>query len=517
MNRHDPDQTDFLDFYTPFGGKLSADNRWAHLASQTPWEIIEDCYAESLAGTGMGCPALSGRVAYGALIIKERLGITDEETVEQIKENPYLQYYLGLHEYREDKLFDPSMMVHFRSRFSEEHHRRINDAVIAKAMEAAAPRDESGDDGGNEKQDPPANAGKLLVDATCAPADITYPTDLKLLGDAREKTEDIIDTLHAPFAGERKKPRTYRNKARKQYLAIAKKKKPGAKKIRKALGQQLRFIKRNLAHIDAMLGVGASLGWLSGYQLKCLHVIHELYRQQETMHRERSRSVPDRIVSISQPHVRPIVRGKAGKSVEFGAKVSISHLPGGMVSLDRLSWDSYNECGDLTGQIEEYRERYGFYPESVHADAIYRTRDNRRYCKENGIRLSGRGPGRPRKRTPENMAAIKAQKAQERQDEIDRIPVEGKFGNVKRKGTLDRVMAKLSATSKTVVHVGFVVLNLDTLLRKFFPAFFWGRNGLYLRLDRVLEVPQRRVCVVSNVPPPLRTCLTAAGKFQNAA
>ncbi len=80
MNRHATNQTEFLDFYLPFNGRLNTSNRWAKLADMVPWDVVESCYAESLAGTGQGAPAKSGRIAYGALLIKERLGITDEET-----------------------------------------------------------------------------------------------------------------------------------------------------------------------------------------------------------------------------------------------------------------------------------------------------------------------------------------------------------------------------------------------------------------------------------------------------
>lgn len=192
------------------------------------------------------------------------------------------------------------------------------------------------------------------------------------------------------------------------------------------------------------------------------------------MHTHHVNTVADRIVSISQPHVRPIVRGKAGKRVEFGAKLSISHQSEGYVNVDTLSWDAYNESSDLPAQIETYKERLGYYPASVHADTIYRTRKNRKYCKERGIRLSGKPLGRPKKQTTENADELKAQKRLERQDELDRIPVEGKFGNCKRKGTLGRIMAKLAHTSESVIHVGIVVLNLNKwlaeLLLRLFPA-----------------------------------------------
>lgn len=494
MYRNDLHQREFIDFYLPFGGKLSGSNRWVKLAVLVPWEKIEECYRQSFKGTGMGAPAKPARIAFGSLVIKERLGITDEETVEQITENPYLQYFLGLHEYREEALFDPSMMVHFRSRFGEEDFQRINSEIIRMATgtkQAEGHSEEAKGHSGEDKEidkEPPANAGKLRVDATCTPADITYPTDLKLLNEAREKTEGYIDKLHVPFAGERKKPRTYRQKARKQYLAIAKQKKPGAKRIRKAIGQQLRYLKRNLGIIDTLLKEDNALARLSRYEQRCLETIRLLYLQQRTMYEERTHSVPDRIVSISQPHVRPIVRGKAGKKVEFGAKVSISHLKEGYVTVDRLSWDAYNEGGDLISQIESYKNRFGHYPASVHADTIYRTRENRNYCNERDIRLSGKPLGRPKKETEENREALKALRKQRRADEIDRIPIEGKFGNAKRKGTLDRIMARLARTSESVIHLGFIVLNLDQWLR---AVLFWPRPMRWIELFTLLRAWER--------------------------
>ena len=486
MFKTDPNQTEFVDFYLPFGGKLQTSNRWVKLAAKMPWQEVERCYAESFAGTGMGAPAKSGRIAYGALIIKEQLGISDEETVEQITENPYLQYFLGLHEFRQTALFDPSMMVHFRSRFSSDHHQRINDQIIQPANSEQAPQD-------TPQEDPPEHSGKLLIDATCTPADIRYPIDLSLLNEAREKTEHIIDCLHQHLVKTTghalKKPRTYRRKARQDYLAVAKQKSPVKKTLRKANGKQLRYLKRNLAHIAKMVESSQGLlTVLSGYDYKCLLVIHTLYEQQLEMYAQRTRTVPDRIVSISQPHVRAIVRGKAARKVEFGAKLSVSHQKDGYVSLDRLSWDAYNESSDLIEQIETYKERFGYYPASVHADQIYRTRSNRAYCKSKGIRLSGKPLGRPRKPTAENQAELEAAKELWHQDELARIPIEGKFGNSKRRGTLGRIMAKLSDTSESVIHVGLIVLNLQTWLRN---SLICSRGKIFQSVVRVLK---RMVC-----------------------
>jgi len=498
MARSDLKQTEFVDFYLPFGGKLSAENRWVKLAEMIPWKEVEAAYQKSLSDSGIGAPAKSSRIAFGALIIKERLTITDEEVVEQILENPYLQYFLGLHQYCSKPLFDPSMMVHFRSRFAQSDYEAINAQIIEKAVAhdsaGAMNKNEEAPDDQDHDGDPPAplsHSGKLLIDASCAPADITYPTDLKLLGEVREKTEAYLDKLHEPFIGQRKKPRTYRQKARRQFLTIAKQKKPGAKKIRKAIRQQLGYLRRNLGHIGRYCEPGA-LGRLIAYEIKCLQVIHTLYQQQLYMYENHRRSVADRIVSISQPHVRPMVRGKAGKKVEFGAKFSISHLAGGYVTLHRLSWDAYNEGGDLIGQIESYRDRFGCYPESVHADTIYRTRENRSYCQQHGVRLSGPPLGRPPKETEQNQALLKERKRQTHQDELDRIPVEGKFGNAKRKGTLNRVMAKLAHTSVSVINVSLIVLNLDTWLRRIFWGLYGSLQALVLELAVLLSSAEIR-------------------------
>ena len=124
-----------------------------------------------------------------------------------------------------------------------------------------------------------------------------------------------------------------------------------------------------------------------------LLVVTEVYRQQLWMYENEAKRIDDRIVSINQPHIRPIVRGKAGKKVEFGAKISVSCFEN-YVFLDHLSWDNFNESGDFQDQIETYKDFTGYYPSSVHVDKIYRTKANRKFCQERGIRISGSPLGR---------------------------------------------------------------------------------------------------------------------------
>lgn len=209
------------------------------------------------------------------------------------------------------------------------------------------------------------------------------------------------------------------------------------------------------------------------------------FSQQQWMYENKSHRIAERIVSISQPHVRPIIRGKAGSDVEFGAKVSVS-LVDGMSFVDRISWEAYNESGDFVDQIEAYRRRFGHDPASVHADKIYRTRENLRYCKSRGIRLSGPPLGRPRQVTAQNAEQLNQEKCVRRRDEIDRIAIEGKFGQGKRRFGLARIMAKLAHTSEVVIMVSFMVMNLEAILSKaasFLFHFCWKGLEIPLRVN----------------------------------
>ena len=237
-----------------------------------------------------------------------------------------------------------------------------------------------------------------------------------------------------------------------------------------AIKKQLQYINRNLGHIERLQTSGAKLEWLNGQQYKMLLVVATVYQQQLSMYENKQQRVDDRIVSLTQPHIRPIVRGKAGTPVEFGAKLSVSYH-NGYVFIDRLSWDNFNESGDLKSQAEDFKLATGKYPKSIHVDQIYRTKENRAWCKEREIRITGVPLGRP----PKIIDQLVKKQAQD--DEKFRSRIEGKFGEAKRRFSLGRVMTKLSETSQTAIAITFLVMNLSTLLRQYF-AFFC----IYLRI-----------------------------------
>ncbi len=290
--------------------KMNATNRWVKKAESIPWKTIEKKYAK-LFSNKKGNVAKPLRLALGACIIQAEYGYPDVETTLQIQKGPYLQFFCCFCEYRDEPPFDPSLMVYFRKRLTPEILGEINELIIQKAAAEKA-SDEPDDPGDSSSDEPPQNSGTLIVDATCAPSHIRYPQDTALLNEARENAEAMITEMHDPADG--RKPRTYARRAHKDYLNLVRKKKNTAKTIRKAIGKQLRYLRRDLAIIDTMLSRQKTL---SGKWQVRLETIRCLYEQQKYMYDNHTHQVENRIVSLSQPHLRPIVRGKTKAPVEF--------------------------------------------------------------------------------------------------------------------------------------------------------------------------------------------------------
>jgi len=452
-------------FHLPFGGKLNPENRWVRWSHSIPWDDLAVGYYKSMSST-QGRPCKDARLVIGSVIIKHKLNLSDEETVLQIQENPYLQYFVGLSSYSEKPPFTPTLFVEIRKRMGGAAFSSFEQAILNSIDEKKKKRQPDIVEESEETE----NKGKLLLDATVAEQAIRYPTDISLLNEAREISEQLIDELYH-LSNLKKKPRTYRQQARKRYLAISKSRKPGGKLRRKAIREQLQYLRRNFRHIENLLDL------LGGPEFPLAHnsqrqywIIQHLYEQQFTMYKGKTRRCDNRIVSISQPHVRPIVRGKASHKVEFGAKLSVSMVDG-IALVDHFGWEAFNESTDLRTQVEYYKGRYGYYPEVVLADGIYGTRANRKYMKKHNIRFGGKPLGRPKKQTAENAEQLKQEKLQRKQDALERIPIEGKFGQGKNGYRLNYIRAKTLKTSEAWINSIFLVMNLMVLFRIYCVQF----------------------------------------------
>lgn len=463
------EQLSIDDFIFPLG-QLNTENEWVILAENIPWDKIEDIYARQFVNNGH--PAHPARMAFGALIIKQTLNCSDEWTVRHISENPYLQFFIGLKEYQSRCPFGASTMVAFRKRFTEEDMAIINEMIIQASIEPTDKNEQTKDDNDNgttadnnnvpsEQQISEHNQGELILDATCVPANIRYPQDLSLLNEARQNLEALMDTLHEQSGKQTKKPRNYRKTALKAYQSVSKRRRKSGKLLRKAIRKQLGYIKRDIEIINTYLSKGAHL---NDRQNKRYTTILTLYAQQSEMYQNRKHSVAQRIVSIKQDYIRPIVRGKIKSPTEFGAKLHMS-LSEGYCRIERIDFNAYNEAEDLPKAAESYRQRTGHYPERILADKIYRNRNNLRYCKEHNIALTGPRLGRPPKHYQED-------KKQAYKDLCERNTIEGRFGTAKQNYGLNKIKANLKETSIIVIYMSIILLNLRKKLKAFFVPFY---------------------------------------------
>ena len=460
------------DFNQPAGFKMNPENRWVKKAAAIPWYEIEEKYA-ALFPSKTGMPAKPLQVALGSLIIQKQYDYSDRELVEQLTENPYYQFFIGLPGYQDKPPFVPSLLVEFRKRLTDDVLSEINEMIA----DYNHPDDPDGPGGGADNSDVgseeiPNNAGTLILDATCAPQQISYPQDINLLNEARENLESIVDDICYEY--NYYKPRMYRQNARKDYLNFAKCKKRTAKKIRKAIKKQLQYVRRDLGYIDVFMEQDGIE--FSDKQMARIGVIRELFAQQEYMYQNNKHSVKDRIVSISQPYIRPIVRGKAKSPTEFGAKLDMSIDENGIARLEKLSFDAYNEADVLITAIQRYKTRTGHYPERVLVDQIYRNRENRKFCKEHDIRISGPALGRPKSMTIE-------EKKQAYTDNTDRIEVERGFSLAKRCYGMGLIHTKLDTTTRSSIALSIIAMNLDRLtadtflsiLISIFSRYIWQK------------------------------------------
>ena len=494
MYKRHTGQVSMLESPEMFGSlPLDPNNDWIKLSKLVPWQEFDEKYAEQFK-SDKGQRATDSRMALGSVLIKPAYrGMSDEDITKEIAMNPYLQYFLGLYEYRYECPFDASMMTRFRHRITAEMLAWVNDRIIGRKEEQET-NDDDNNDGtggqGDESKDGKStveeeNEGTIILDATCAPQNIRFPTDASLLNEAREKAEEIIDTLHEMGMSEGKKPRTYREKARRKYNSFSKSRKKTEKTIRIAIRHQLGYLKRDLGIIDDYeTRHPGCLENLPSRQKMMLQVIRTLYCQQEYMYRTGTHKVPDRIVSLHQSWVRPIVRGKQTADVEFGAKVEMS-VVNGFLRIEDLRWDAFNESTTLQQSVESYRKAYGHYPARVLADTIFRTRENLRYCREHGIHLNGPKLGKPFA----DPAEARKHRKLEWQESGERGEIERNFGVGKRRYSLDCIVTKLKETSEVMIHSIVIYMNLRKRLRLLLRSLFsWLQLALWNDSDYVSPV-----------------------------
>ena len=461
---------------------LSKSNRWVKLADRLPWAKIEKEYNKRLRNSHCGAGNKPARMVVGALIVKHVENLSDEKTIQTIQENPYMQYLLGLSKFTEKPVFVPELFVLIRKRLDQDFFNMLT-LILAEA-DGSKPKKEGTDEDGND------HGGPMKCDATCCDAEVRYPTDSNLLEDG----SSLIDRLLDKFCARHKirKPQTHRMEARRAFILLIKKKRKGKKLVSKTKLTQIRCLQADFQIFLDFLGkqAGHLLSCFSRHDYKCLEAAFKMYEQQKMMFEQNVRSCADRIISIYQPHLRPIVRGKAKAKVEFGAKVGAS-IVNGYTYVDHLSWDAYNESSDLAMQTELYRKRFGMLPREVQVDKIYLGKANRQYLKDNHVECYNRPLGRPPKEDNDRHAEEKRRAICERNE------IEATFGTSKRVYRANDIRAKLDNTADTWIGACFFAKNVMKFLRGLLCLVF-AKTGLETPKKRVLSAIDDLVGVISS-------------------
>ena len=424
--------------------KLPKDNRWVKLGDSLPWGKIERIYNSRLNNRGAGAGNIAARTVIGALIVKHKLCLSDVETIEAIRENPYIQYMLGLEEFTTERVFDPSLFVTIRKRLGVDDINSFTEALMSAG----------GEDG---KGDRPTHSGTLKVDATCCDAEMRYPTDLDLLHDGLRVVERVLDKFCGKMCLER--PHTGWEKAHKMYSATIKRRSKSPKGLSRCLQYLIHTLSKNVSVALLTMGkvqIDHNL-CLTKRDAREFAAVLAMLKQQKEMFEKRTHKCKDRIVSVFQPHVRPIVRGKAKARVEFGAKIGAS-IVSGYTFIDHHSWDAYNECDDLMPHLRAYKRRFGCLPRVFEGDKIYMNRRNRRILKLLGVEVGGMPLGRP----PKDVVAVRAKMAQY---VGERNEIEATFGTTKRIYNANDIRGKLPATGATWAALCFFAKNVWRFLR----------------------------------------------------
>ena len=475
--------------------ELNKSNRWVVLGDMLPWTELEKVYNSKLGNQSKGAGNKPARMVLAAMIIKHKCNFGDAETIRMIQENPYMQYMCGLSEYTDEPIFNPSLFVTIRKRITD---KELNEMTVRllnerkRQLEAKRKQEEQLVENTDKGSQTPApqdsdtsftdsqgreHEGVLKIDATCADAEMRYPVDVDIIYDGCRKINEFLTKICDKF--EAHMPPTRFKKSKRAYKQLIKQSKKRGKQVRETIGFMLACLRKDIrTFLDFIKTDALYYACLSPTEKNILTAIFKMCSQQEEMYAEKKHTCADRILSIFQPHVRAILRGKARAKVEFGAKIGASIVEG-YTFIDHHSWNAYNEGSDLSLQIELYQQRFGHLPATILADKIYMNRANRELLKELEIQTYCKPLGRPPKDPPSDEVRAKMVKAVGERNEI-----EATFGTGKRIYRANNIRAKLPNTARCWTGMCYFVKNVMKFLRELCLALtsVTGEIGYFLEI-----------------------------------
>jgi len=437
----------------PYSGGIDTNNRWIKLAKLIPWDEMEGIYRRSFSKCKHSIIKPS-RLMLGLMIGEMFMQTDDRDILEYFHENPYFQYFCGQESFVPKldgkAICHHSLLSKRRKRLGKKYTNEFERLILEMLKEKGL-----------------IKGNKLVLDATVFPVNISYPNDVKLLNSTREWACETILRVKRILDPTRK-IRTYRRVARRTYLNFCKKKRKKKVFINKTVKQMIRFTARNIVQLEALIAeLENKLTTVTHIAKTSLTAIQETLRTAKTILEQqtyrvttRGARIKGRIVSLHRPQVRPIVRGKEGKNVEFGAKAQVSNVDG-FVFLDDCQYDNFNEGIRLPSSLEKHRQRFDKLPNETMGDQIYATRDNRALLDSEGIQHNWPDLGRP---TSNPDQPTKKRKAATRKRQRGRNCIEGAFGTVKSHCNLEKIIWSVPGGETMQIQLGLTTFNLRKAL-----------------------------------------------------
>tara|TARA_B100000212_G_C27356269_1_gene526040 strand:- start:247 stop:1605 length:1359 start_codon:yes stop_codon:yes gene_type:complete len=448
------DQLSLFKDIMPYGGKLDNNNRWIKLSNLVPWGSLAKLH-DSYFDRKRLAVVKSGRLIIGLLIGKMKMKLSDEEILNYFYENPYFQYFCGFDNFvtKESKIMDSSLLTKRRNKLGEEYFAKFEGEILEVLK--------------NYKL---INGKELLLDATVVESKIAYPNDVKLLNTVRtyciNKISELKKTLNLP-----QKIRTYKRKAKEVYLDYAKKKKKSKKVINQATRKMLNFTSRNIKQLESLMLMSKELLSSKNFKLEIFEFLSlkglikkiedklitakEIYHQQKEKYISKSTQIKDRIVSFDQPYVRPILRGKEAKKVEFGAKTNIASTKGYCFT-NKIEHRAFSEKSDFADNLNEHQKRFNRLPNKLLIDDGYSSLANKDLLKKHNIKHSLKNQGRT---TPKQRLLKKRLRK-------ERSKIEGVIGNLKKDYTLEKITLKSNQGAAIQTSLAMGSFNLFKALRE---------------------------------------------------
>lgn len=368
-------------------------------------------------------------------ILKSYYRCSDAMLIEMLNGNWQMQMFCGIRLLKGEQIKDKNIVSRWRSYLGEKLNIEKLQISCVQHWKPYMQNTHSG-----------------FCDATVYESYITYPTDAKLLWKA-------ISDVHLMIKDIRKRlklraSRTRHENRKKKYLGFSKKRKKSKRENKKMCKLLLKYLDRLLKQLDELTtNHKASTG-----KGKRLDTMRKMRDQQWKIYFGNQAKVPDRIVSLHKPYVRPIIRGKEVKPVEFGAKVNMLQVDG-INFIEHLSYDNFNESTRLQSTIHMQRRYFGACYQ-MGADAIYATNANRKYCTENNIATSFIAKGKEGK--------YKEQKSQMRSilGKIRSTVLEGSFGNEKTHYDMAQIKARTEANEKVWIFFSLLTSNASQMAKR---------------------------------------------------